>query len=85
MQKIEEFWIEVCYYSDDRAVFPFVGTQEEGRKRICQIVAMDSNKLVDFVLLLDGDWVPGTVARTDQIREDAQGYYVRGAKRYANG
>ena len=82
---MQEFWIEVNYQNGDPAVFPFLGTRAEGEARIRQIVAMDSNRWVDFVLLLSGDWQPGTVAKNSQILADAQGYAVKGAKRYANG
>ena len=82
---MEDFWIEVQYRVGDPSVFPFLGSRSSAESRIRQIVAMDSNQFIDFVLLLSGDWVPGTIASDAQILADAQGYFVKGARRFGRG
>lgn len=82
---MDEFWIEVNYRVGQSSVFPFLGDRLSAEARIRQIVAMDSNQFVDFVLLLSGDWVPGSIAFDAQILADAQGYFVKGARRYGRG
>ena len=82
---MEDFWVEVQYRVGDPSVFPFLGSRSSAEARIRQIVAMDSNQFIDFVLLLSGDWVPGTIASDAQILADAQGYSVKGARRFGRG
>lgn len=77
-----DFWIEVNYRVGDASAFPFLGTRAEAEARIRQIVAMDSLQFIDFVVLLSGDWTPGTVATNAQILADSQGYMVKGARRF---
>ncbi|MGA1281278.1 MAG: hypothetical protein ACO3YZ_06925 [Candidatus Nanopelagicaceae bacterium] len=77
-----DYWIEVSYHDGRVTHAPFLGTLESAYDRCARIVAMDNLKLVAFVVLLDGDYVPGQVATNNQIRGDWQGERVKGSKLY---
>ena len=81
MIRYPDFWVEIVYRDGYRASIPFFGIRDEGEAQIRQLIAADRVPLIDFVVLISGDWVPGTIARSDQILADAQSYYVQGAKR----
>ena len=80
-----DFWIEIIYSDGSRTPLPFFGSRANAEGRIRQLISTDQLHVIDFCLLLDGKWEPGTVASNSKILADAQGYYVKGAKRYAYG
>lgn len=77
-----DYWIEVSYHDGRITQSPFLGTFENACDRCARIVAKDILKLVGFVVLLPGDYVPGTIATLDQILGDWQGEWVKGSKLY---
>ena len=82
MKTSPDFWIETKYRDGSNNLVPFLGSQAQAQERCAQLVAMDDLRLIDFVLLLDGDYRPGTVATRRQILGDWQGYPVAGSRRW---
>ena len=77
-----DFWIETSYRDGSSSSVPFLGTLISAQERCAQLVARDYLQLIEFVLLLSGDYSPGTIARVDQILGDWQGYAVPGSKKW---
>lgn len=80
-----DYWIQTCYLDGHQSTVPFLGSYEIAQERCAQLVARDSMRLIDFVLLLSGDYFPGQVAENRQILADFQGYEIPGSKRWKKG
>ena len=76
-----DFWIEINRRDETQVHLPFLGTRAQGEERIRHLIAVDRHQFIDFVILLRGNYIPGQIARVDQILADAQSYPVQGAKR----
>lgn len=82
MNPDSDFWIEINRRDGTQAHLPFLGTRAEAEARIRHLVAMDAHNFIDFCLLLRGDFIPGQIAKVNQILADSQSYPVPGAVRY---
>lgn len=83
MKGTPDYWVEIRYHDGSVAYRPKLGSLAQAYDYCKGVVQQNDRQGVDFVVLLDGDYVPGTVALNRQIRGDWQGYYVPGAMRAA--
>ena len=77
-----DYWIQTCYLDGHSPTAPFIGSYENAEERCAQLIAKDTLKFIDFVLLLSGDYRPGAVATMRQILADFQSYNIVGAKKW---
>ena len=77
-----DYWIEIAYHDGRRLHSPFIGSRTIAYDRCARLVAMDHLKLIEFVILLSGDYIPGNIATIDQILGDWQGEPIKGSRPY---
>lgn len=82
MKSSPDFWIEFVWLDGHCTFQPVLGSQNEAFSR-CAKITREAREGLDYLLLLWGDFKPGTIAKDSQIAASFQGYLVPGGYRWA--
>lgn len=77
-----EYWIEIHYLDKTSRFTPFLGDADSAKSQCAQIIAMDVYQFIEAVVLLRGDYIPETIALSDQILAIFQGSPAKGFKQW---
>lgn len=81
MKSSPDFWIELIWLSGISTFEKVIGGHSEAMNRCARIVA-EGREGLDYLLLLWGDYTPGTVAMDAQISASFQNYPIRGGSQW---